>query len=171
MAYNNYYSGYQPMMGYPYQQQIQPNYNYQQQAYPQAQMQMATQNQQTQPQIQNGGFIQVHNEDEARNYPIAPGNSVTFKDENAPYVYTKTMGFSQLDRPIFEKYRLVKEEDIQAAQNQPMSAANSQQTNNIDYALKTDLAALQEEIDALKQRIEELTVKKPVTKAKKEEEQ
>ena len=169
MAYNNYYSGYQPMMGYPYQQQIQPNYNYQQQAYPNAQMQMAAQNQQTQPQIQNGGFIQVHNEDEARNYPIAPGNSVTFKDENAPYVYTKTMGFSQLDRPIFEKYRLVKEEDIQAAQNQPMSAANSQQTNNIDYALKTDLTALQEEIDALKQRIEELTVKKTTAKTKKEE--
>lgn len=166
MAYNNYYSGYQPMMGYPYQQQFQPNY--QQQAYPQAQMQMTAQNQQTQPQIQNGGFIQVHDENEARNYPIAPGNSVTFKDENAPYVYTKTMGFSQLDRPIFEKYRLVKEEDIQAAQNQPMSAANNQTANMIDYALKTDLAALQEEIDALKQRIEELTVKKPATKAKKE---
>lgn len=169
MAYNNYYSGYQPMMGYPYQQQIQPNYNYQQQAYPQAQMQMTAQNQQTQPQIQNGGFIQVHNEDEARNYPIAPGNSVTFKDENAPYVYTKTMGFSQLDRPIFEKYRLVKEEDIQT-QNQPVNAPSPQAVNMIDYALKTDLTALQEEIDVLKQRIEELTAKKPATKAKKESE-
>lgn len=169
MAYNNYYSAYQPMMGYPYQQQIQPNYNYQQQAYPQAQMQNQQQVQMQQPQIQNGGFIQVHNEDEARNYPIAPGNSVTFKDENAPYVYTKTMGFSQLDRPIFEKYRLVKEEDIQAAQNQPMGAANNQTANMIDYALKTDLTALQSEIDVLKQRIEELTAKKPATKVKKEE--
>ena len=171
MAYNNYYSGYQPMMGYPYQQQIQPNYNYQQQAYPQAQMQNQQQTQMQQPQIQNGGFIQVHDENEARNYPIAPGNSVTFKDENAPYVYTKTMGFSQLDRPIFEKYRLVKEEDIQATQNQPVSAVNSQHTNNIDYALKTDLTALQAEIDVLKQQIEELADKKPATKAKKEEEQ
>ena len=162
MAYNNYYSGYQPMMGYPYQQQIQPNYNYQQQAYPQAQ------NQQTQPQIQNGGFIQVHNEDEARNYPIAPGNSVTFKDENAPYVYTKTMGFSQLDRPIFEKYRLVKEDDM-PTQNSPVSAEIAQQTDNIDYALKTDLTALQAEIDVLKQQIEELTAKKPAAKTKKEE--
>ena len=170
MAYNNYYSGYPPMMGYPYQQQIQPNYNYQQQAYPNAQMQMATQNQQTQPQIQNGGFIQVHDEKEARNYPIAPGNSVTFKDENAPYVYTKTMGFSQLDRPIFEKYRLVKEDDIQATQNQPVNAPNSQAANMIDYALKTDLTALQTEIDTLKQRIEELTAKKPAAKTKKESE-
>ena len=169
MAYNNYYSAYQPMMGYPYQQQIQPNYNYQQQAYPQAQMQMTAQNQQTQPQIQNGGFIQVHDENEARNYPIAPGNSVTFKDENAPYVYTKTMGFSQLDRPIFEKYRLVKEDDM-PTQNPPVSAEIAQQTNNIDYALKTDLTALQTEIDALKQRIEELMAKKPAAKTKKESE-
>lgn len=167
MAYNNYYSGYQPMMGYPYQQQFQPNY--QQQAYSNAQMQMTAQNQQTQPQIQNGGFIQVHNEDEARNYPIAPGNSVTFKDENAPYVYTKTMGFSQLDRPIFEKYRLVKEEDLQTAQNQPVNAPNPQAADMIDYALKTDLTALQTEIDALKQRIEELTFKRSATRAKKEE--
>ena len=165
MAYNNYYSAYQPMMGYPYQQQIQPNY--QQQAYPQAQMQMAAQNQQ--PQIQNGGFIQVHDENEARNYPIAPGNSVTFKDENAPYVYTKTMGFSQLDRPIFEKYRLVKEDDM-PTQNPPVSAEIAQQANNINYALKTDLTALQAEIDALKQRIEELTAKKPAAKTKKESE-
>ena len=36
--------------------------------------------------------------------------SVTFKDETAPYIYTKTMGFSQLDRPIFDKYRLIKED-------------------------------------------------------------
>ena len=166
MAYNNYYSGYQPMMGYPYQQQFQPNY--QQQTYPQAQMQMTAQNQQTQPQIQNGGFIQVHDENEARNYPIAPGNSVTFKDENAPYVYTKTMGFSQLDRPIFEKYRLVKEDDM-PTQNPPVSAEIAQQANNIDYALKADLTALQTEIDKLKQRIEEKKKKKPATKVKKEE--
>ena len=56
------------------------------------------------------GFVSVRSEEEARNFPVAYGNSVTFKDENAPYIYTKTMGFSQLDRPIFDKYKLVKEE-------------------------------------------------------------
>lgn len=66
--------------------------------------------QQPQNQIQNGGLVSVRNVMEARNYPVAPGNSVTFKDENSPYVYTKTMGFSQLDRPIFEVFRLVKED-------------------------------------------------------------
>ena len=65
-------------------------------------------NQQNQPPQQNGIII-VRSEEEARNYPIAYGNSVTFKDESSPYVYTKTMGFSQLDKPVFEKFKLVKE--------------------------------------------------------------
>ena len=72
----------------------------------------------SQPQMQNpspaqgqaSGFVSVRSEAEARNYPVAYGNSVTFKDENSPYIYTKTMGFSQLDRPIFDKYKLVKED-------------------------------------------------------------
>lgn len=67
---------------------------------------------QNMPQLtpQDNGFVMVRSEMEARNYPVGFGKSVTFKDETAPYVYSKTMGFSQLDKPIFEKYRLVKEE-------------------------------------------------------------
>ena len=146
MAFNNFYSPYQNAYN-PYQQ-YQPNF--------QQQMQNQSNYQQSQQQIQNGGFVSVHNENEARNYPIAPGNSVTFKDENAPYVYTKTQGFSQLDRPVFEKYRLVKEEEFQpqqVAQNAPTSAEKTEQANNIDYALKSDLKALWDEIEALKKQM------------------
>ena len=149
MAYNNFYSPYQNAYN-PYQQ-YQPNF--QQQMQNQSNYQQSQQP--IQQQIQNGGFVSVHNENEARNYPIAPGNSVTFKDENAPYVYTKTQGFSQLDRPVFEKYRLVKEEEYQpqqVAQNAPTSAENTEQANNIDYALKSDLRALWDEIEALKKQ-------------------
>lgn len=94
MAYNNYFQPFQPPVMY---QTYQPQQNT----------------------IQNGGFVSVRSEDEARNYPVALGNSVTFKDETAPYIYTKTMGFSQLDRPTFERYKLVKEtpsESVQAAE-------------------------------------------------------
>ena len=56
-------------------------------------------------------FVPVPSENVARNYPVAPGTSVNFKNENAPYIYTKTMGFSQFDQPIFKKYRLIEEED------------------------------------------------------------
>lgn len=108
--------------------------------------QYPSQNQQ-QTAIQSGNLISVPNESEARMYPVAPGNSVTFKDENQPYIYTKTMGFSQLDRPVFERYKLIKEEI--AEQPLPQNADK--------YALKNDLADLvnkvmdlQEEILALK---------------------
>ena len=101
-------------------------------------------------QIQSNGLISVRNEIEARNYPIAPGNSVTFKDETAPYVYTKTMGFSQLDRPVFEKYRLIKEdasESPQAAQNEPVDISPIE--NTIDE-LKREIGAIWSEIEGLK---------------------
>lgn len=86
-------------------------FNYYPQYFQPQQMPMQQmQNQNPAQQAQTSGFVSVRSEEEARNYPVAYGNSVTFKDENAPYIYTKTMGFSQLDRPIFDKYKLVKEE-------------------------------------------------------------
>ena len=97
------------------------------------------------PQIQNGGFVLVRSEDEARNYPVAFGNSVTFKDETSPYIYCKTMGFSQLDRPIFEKFRLVKEEQHQQIENKTAKSSNPM----ID-SIKDEILEIWAEIDALK---------------------
>ena len=151
MAYNNFYGPYQNAYN-PYQQ-FQPNFQQQQQV--PNNIQPSFQQSQQAQQIQNGGFVSVHNENEARNYPIAPGNSVTFKDENAPYVYTKTQGFSQLDRPVFEKYRLVKEEEYQpqqVAQSAVVSGENAQQTNIIEYAKKDEIKALWDEIEAIKSK-------------------
>lgn len=117
----------------------QQNYN----PYYQNQQQMQSQTQQS---IQGGSLISVHDENEARMFPVGPGYSITFKDENQPYIYTKTMGFSQLDRPVFEKYKLVKEE----TESTPVPVSDK-------YALKNDLANLvnkvmdlQEQITALK---------------------
>ena len=95
----------------------------------------------SQPQIQNNGFVMVRSEMEARNFPVALGNSVTFKDETAPYIYSKTMGFSQLDRPIFEKYKLVKEE-IKEVASEPTT---------ID-GIRTELGKLWAEIEMLKEK-------------------
>lgn len=103
-SYQNPYQSYFPANYQPaFQQPVQ-------QTVPQQTQQM----QQPIPnQIQNGGFVTVRSEAEARNYPVAPGNSVTFKHETAPYCYVKTLGFSQFEAPRFEKYKLVKEEDEQ----------------------------------------------------------
>ena len=122
-----YYNQYQPM----YQQQIQ------------------------QPQIQNGGFVSAPNEAFARNYSVAPGNSITFKDESSPYIYTKTMGFSQLDRPVFEKFRLVKED--------PEEMPRAQEP--IDVApINKSIDNIKEEIELIWAEIEDIknASKKPV---------
>lgn len=128
----------------------QPQYQFSQ---PLQQMQNTQQPvQQIQQQIQNGGFIPVPSEEVARNYPVAPGVSITFKNENAPYVYTKTMGFSQLDRPEFEKYRLVKEE---VAQQYEQNTDNNEE-------LRTEIEQLKTEIEELKSKIQEIKNKPQV---------
>lgn len=93
-------------------------------------------------QQQGSGFVTVRNIQEAQSYPVAPGNSVMFRDENAPYVYTKTMGYSQLERPTFERYRLVKE-DIQEEPAQP----------TVIYAQMSDIDALRGELDSIKREL------------------
>ena len=129
--YNNYLTGYQT---------YQPNF------------QTAAQNFQMaagQPmQIQNGGFVSVRSAQEAFNYPVALGNSVTFKDETAPYIYVKTRGFSQLEEPVFEQFQLVKVDNSQ-------KVAEPEQTVSTEYALKSELSALKEEIDLLKKKVSE----------------
>lgn len=123
---------------------------YPQYFYPQQQMYPQVQNMQPQNmQIQNAGFVSVRSEAEARSYPVAYGNSVTFKDENAPYVYTKTMGFSQLETPRFEKYKLVKEEP-NLPQEAPLSAPSD---NSHAYAEKSEIEAIWSEIEAIKKSL------------------
>lgn len=103
---------------------IYPQYSYTSpQYFPQiSQMQnmYTPQQQPVQQQIRSGGIVSVASEDEARRYPVAPGYTVTMRDENGPYLYEKTMGFSQLDQPIFRKARIVFEDDhTQEEQKKP----------------------------------------------------
>ena len=148
-------------MAYPYYQGY-PNYNpmyYQQQLQNMQQMNNSQQNVQSSPQIQNGGFVMVKDINEAMNYPVAPGNSVTFKNENLPYIYTKTLGFSQLDNPIFEKFRLVKEVDEQIEEVVDTTENNvpfvEYVTKEEADSLRTEINVLKEEINFLKEYIED----------------
>lgn len=106
-------------------------------------------------QIQNGGLISVRSEMEARSYPIAPGNSITFKDESQPYVYVKTMGFSQLDRPTFEKFRLIKEDAPESAVSASNPRPDTQAVDLSAYALKADLDELKQAFEAFKEEKDE----------------
>ena len=110
-----------------------PNYNYNQ--YYQAQ----------QPQIQNGGVIHA-TEAEARKYPVAPGYSMIFIDDEKSKLYTKTAGFSQLEQPVFKKYNI--SEEIE-----PQSDLNKGDIITPDYATKADISALRADFDALKREL------------------
>lgn len=122
-----------------------------------------------------GGFIPVQNENEARMYPIAPGTSATFIDENSPYCYTKTLGASQLDRPTFKKFKLVEETDT--PQDAPQGSQTALQNQGIDlsaYALKADLNVLNGVLEALQSKVDSLMQSQPkrsASKAKKEDEE
>ena len=99
-------------------------------------------------QMQQSPFISVRSEAEARNYPVAYGNSVTFKDETAPYVYCKTM-FSQFDKPSFEKYRLIKEDAIEEA---PKKICGCEDLKGQIKDLEDQVSSLWKEIESMKGR-------------------
>ena len=106
---------------------------------------------------QNAGFLSVRSEAEARNYPVAYGNSVTFKDETAPYIYVKTMGFSQLDRPTFEKYRIVKEDaPVENAEQVTEPKVEVKDHAEDIEKIKGDLVNARVDIDNLKADIDDL---------------
>ena len=142
MALPNYYGNFNPNYN--------PNYN-PQPIQPQAQM----------PVQQTNNFIPVPSEDFARNYPVALGMSVSFKDENAPYIYTKTMGPSQLSQPIFEKYKLIKEEDAPARpSDSPKIDFDVKAIENTIDELKSEIDTLHEDMDTLRDELDALKVKK-----------
>lgn len=141
-------------------------YQYYPQQYQQNNQQMAG-TQMSLPQQQFGGFVSVRNEMEARNYPVAPGNSVMFRDETAPYIYSKSMGYSQLDTPRFDKYRLVKEEDVSVSASEAHTDTENNKMDNLPtYALKSEFDALQELVSTLAEDVDVLKSKRQPAKKK-----
>ena len=94
-------------------------------------------------------FVPIPSEDMARSYQVARGTSVTFRDENLPYIYIKTLGVGQLDSPLFEKYRLIKE-DSQNAQKEP----KEETMDNLPiYITKSEFEPFRDELETLKEYV------------------
>jgi len=141
MAYNPYLNQFNfqnPYLGYQQPQQ----------------MQMP---QQVPQQMNNGGVISIPSEQDARNYPVAPGNSVIFKDETQPYLYVKSMSFNQMEQPTFEKYRLEKE----SVEVVPQS---SYATQNEIEELRKAYAVLSDRVENIRKSVN-LFTEKEVTNA------
>lgn len=99
---------------------------------------------QPQMQIQDGGFVTIPNADMVYNYPVAMGKCVTFKVEGKPIIIEKSMGFSQLDSPKIERYRLVKEEEEVEEQ-----AAEKSKGSELD-SIRSDIKKIWGVIDEIK---------------------
>lgn len=101
---------------------------------------------------QNGGFMLVANEDIVKNYPVAPGTCVTFKLEGQPIVMEKSMGFSNLETPKIDKYRLIKEENgtLVTASEPHRDDFDADGINNSINDLKDEIEAIWEEIEGIK---------------------
>ena len=156
--------------GMPMQPQPQyPPVPYGYSAMPAPQMQPVGYSQANQPMVSTPSsqssweIISVQSEDEARRYPVAPGNTVTFKNENLPYYYTKTVSFSQFEPPKFERYSLIKEDaDITV----PAVEVGAQPIPQMDYATTNDIRALQKQIEELEDLITRPADKTPKKEVK-----
>ena len=150
-------------MAYPYPNYYQSPYNpyFQQQFYsqptipPQQNVQQPAPQpvQQPQSQIQNGGFMSVRTEEEAYNWPIAPGVGMTFKVENAPVIIDKARGFSPLEQPVVKVYDMIERVPQQSAAAQPKEAPV---TPPVNYAERSDVEAIRRELEGFKADLEAL---------------
>ena len=159
-AYPYYQQQYYPQnfnQGYQQQQQTymgQNNGGYAAQQNVQQAPQVNAQNQSQQ--IQNGGFMMVPNEDVVNTYPVAPGNCVTFKIEGKPIVMEKSMGFSQLEAPKIDRYRLVKEDAPETPQERQNDVEKVETKDSTINALERQIDALSDRINALEKEINSL---------------
>lgn len=120
--------------------------------YPQPQMpQSQTQNQ------SNSSIIWVQGEAGAKSYLVAPNNTIQLWDSERQTIYLKSADASGMPSMKILDYTIRQENTHQA-----IPAAVQQETGGVS---KKDLDALQGQIDALKEKIRQLT---PVTEVKDE---
>ena len=74
------------------------------------------------PQTQNT-FAWIQGEEAARNYPVAPGNTIVLIEADKPIMYMKSADLSGRPQPIQVRY-LVSKEDYEKIQNGKNSLKN-----------------------------------------------
>jgi len=134
-------------MNYPNQFYQQPNYM------PQYQNFQAQQRQEQLDQLyaRPYSYNYVRDENEARNWPTAPGNHLVFENQNGQYFYTKSLGFSPNEKPVFAIYK--REDYVESAQTTEQIEQNPLQTefDNFKNSNQLELEALRKDISDLKE--------------------
>lgn len=112
-----------------------------------------------QPQSQSNTIIHVPSEDVARRWDVAPNSSVTFIDDSKPYCYTKSMGMSMLEAPVFKRFKLVEETESAPANADQSIAEQQAPAPQIDlsaYMTKDEFAPYMEIIKDMQKIVKEL---------------
>lgn len=121
------------------------------------------QNQQQQMPIQsNGGLIWVDNEEQAKNYLVAPNNVVPMFDKNSSQMYIKSADGAGM--PTFKKYKLT---DFEEADNAPKTPQMHECQCGNKFVSKEQFKALQSDLEALRSELEELKAKPKAKTTKK----
>ena len=165
MAYPNFYQGgYYPQYQSGAVPDILNQYKGQYQQMP-MQQPMMQQPVQQMPIQSNGGLIWVDNEEQAKNYLVAPNNVVPMFDKNSPQMYIKSADGAGM--PTFKKYKLT---DFEEVDNAPKTPTEHKCTCGDKFATKEQINNLKAKLDDLTAKYEELlhsVVEKPKTTAKK----
>ena len=157
MAYQNYYqNGYFPQ----YQSGAVPDILNQYKGQYQPMMQQPVQQMPIQP---NSGLIWIDNEEQAKNYLVAPNNVVPMFDKNLSVMYLKSADGAGM--PTFKKYKLV-DVDEELLQNAPKKAECSCGGN---FATQEQIRALKADLERLTAMYEELANKQNNKAMKKKE--
>ena len=115
-----------------------------------------------QPIQSNGGLIWVDNEEQAKNYLVAPNNVIPMFDKSSSAMYIKSADGAGM--PTFKKYKLT---DFEEVDNAPKTPTEHKCTCGDKFVLKKDFQALQSEFEALRSELDELKSKPKGKTAKK----
>ena len=126
--------------------------------YAQMAMQQNMQMPQMQPQTQSNAIIHVPSEEVARRWDVAPNSSVTFIDDSKPYCYTKSMGMSMLEAPVFKRFRLVEETEptITNENSEMQNQTGATQVDMSEYLTKAEFESYKTIIDDMQKIVKEL---------------
>lgn len=99
------------------------------------------------PQAQQSNLIHVQSEAQAREWSVALGSSVMFIDDNAPFIYTKTAGSSQLEPAVFKRFKITEDNNVQ---NAPQGGSEDSEDKLSAYLTRAEF----EPFKAIVERIE-----------------
>ena len=123
-----------------------------------------------QPIQSNGGLIWVDNEEQAKNYLVAPNNVIPMFDKSSSAMYIKSADGAGM--PTFKKYKLI-DVDEETPKNAPKK---HECTCGDKFITKEEFNALKGDFERLTAKVEEMAVPviekpKPTTKKAKESEE